>query len=102
MDVRSSINQTALVIAKTKVAPNKRLSIPWFELCGAPLVTKLLLHCGNVLGVPLESIYAWIDKHCSPQLVMRVPRSIQTIHWELSGRNNGRIAIKLLHHIPGS
>ena len=60
-NVDRSTNHTALVIAKTKVVPIKRLSIPQLELCGALLVIKLLLHCGKILGVPLEFTYAWTD-----------------------------------------
>ena len=55
MNVNRSINHTALAIAKMKVAPIKCLSSPWLELCDMPLVTKLLLHCGQILVVPLES-----------------------------------------------
>ena len=60
-NVHSAINYTALVIAKTKVAPIKFLSIPQLELCSVLLVTKLLLHCGKLPGVPFKSIYAWTD-----------------------------------------
>ena len=52
-NVDSSINHTVLVIAKMKVAPMKCLNITQMEMCGTLLVTKLLLHCGKILGVPL-------------------------------------------------
>ena len=59
--VDSCIHHTALVIAKTKVASIKHLSISQLKLRSALLVTKLLLHCGKILGVSLESIYTWTD-----------------------------------------
>ena len=59
--IDSTINHTALVIAKTKEALIKHLSILQLELCNSLLVTKLLLHCRKILGVPLESTYAQTD-----------------------------------------
>ena len=44
-----------------KVASIKHLSIPRLEWCGTLMVTNLLLHCVRILGVPLESTYAWTD-----------------------------------------
>ena len=51
----------ALVIAKTKVAPIKRMTIPRLELCGAHLMAQMLHHVKEVLGVPLKSVHAWTD-----------------------------------------
>lgn len=50
-----------LVTAKTKVAPIKQVSIPRLELCGAVLVTRLLVEVAEVLKISKEFIHAWTD-----------------------------------------
>ena len=51
----------ALVIAKTKVAPIKNLSMPRLELCGAVIVARLLDYCRKVLEIPTSNTYAWTE-----------------------------------------
>ena len=52
---------TSIVVAKTKVSPIKRLTVPRLELCGALIVARLLHHCRRVFEVPLSDTYAWTD-----------------------------------------
>ena len=68
----------SLVIAKTRVAPIKRLTIPRLELCGAHLLSQLLRHCQVVLNLPSEDIFAWTDSTIVLNWLVGNPRRFKT------------------------
>ena len=51
----------SLVMAKTKVALIKRLTIPQLELCGEHLLARVLSHVKQVLEISSSEIFAWTD-----------------------------------------
>ena len=54
---QNGLVHVSLIMAKTNVAPIKRLTMPRLELCGAMIVAKLLSHTARTLDISNNQVY---------------------------------------------
>ena len=93
---------TSHVIAKTKVAPIKKLTILRLEICGAQLISQLLYHCQKVFGFPTEDIFAWTDGTIVLNWISGNPRRFKTYVGNRVSRIVELIPPNRWNHVEGS
>ena len=56
-----SLISISLLTSRARVAPLKKVIIPWLELCGAVLTAKLLRTSVEDLGLSTNKLFAWTN-----------------------------------------
>ena len=74
----------SLVMAKTRVAPIKRLIIPCLELCGEHFLPQIAMPLPSRLKLPSEDIFAWADSTIVLNWLVENPRRFKTFHGKSS------------------
>ena len=62
---------SSLVMAKSRVAPMKRVTLPRLELLAAFITAKLLHYVAQALRISVDSVYAWSDSQITLAWIRR-------------------------------
>ena len=77
---------SSLVMAKSRVAPMKRVTLPRLELLAAFITAKLLHYVVQTLRISVDSVYTWSEG--------RIVKSLQQRFWLPQGRRELKRVLK--------
>ncbi len=75
---RDSTVSSNIVIAKSRVAPVKPVTIPRLELTAAVLLARLLATVASDLSIPMDNCYAWTDSSIVLSWLRHAPETLKT------------------------
>lgn len=89
-----------LIVARTKVAPVKLISVPRLELCGALLLSSMLKNVRTSLNIPNHCVFAWTDSTIVLAWLRKSPNTWKTFIANRTTEILNTLNSNQWHHIP--
>ena len=92
--------EVSLVLAKSRVAPLKTLTIPRLELCGAFTLSKILTVIQDELQIPSSQVFAWTDSSVVLAWLQTSPHKLKVFERNRVEEIRSKIPVQQWRHVP--